>query len=100
MDFTIARLGPATEHLKRIADALTIIADLYSQDCAARNILPSPSRPGKDVIQEEDITYVDDAALAREDLKRQLGILTEEQREELLDYAPRLAEFVAPTEGE
>ena len=80
MDLTIARLGPATKHLERIADALEIIAGLYKAECDAVGITAQPKKRVNDPTEEGDVMYTDpDADFIRE-LKKEYGILSDSEK--------------------
>lgn len=83
MDINIARFAPLTEQVKRIADALELMANLYQQDCARTGVFPRPAKAVNEPIQPEDVEYVDEEKMWLEELKHQYGILSKEEKAEM-----------------
>ena len=80
MDITLARLGPATKQLERIADSLELIAALYKAECDGVGIVAQPKKRVNDPAEESDVSYTDpDQDFIRE-LKREYGILSDSEK--------------------
>ncbi|HKT90142.1 MAG TPA: hypothetical protein VJQ59_16975 [Candidatus Sulfotelmatobacter sp.] len=78
MDINIARFAPLTEQVKRIADALELMADLYEQDCEQRGVYSSPKSPVNDPIEAKDVEYVDEETMWINEMKAEYGIMSDE----------------------
>ena len=82
--FDALKISPQAERdLGRIAAAIEKIAKCYAAECEAAGLIVRPDKPVKDPVEERDITYTDDDKEFLEKLKKDYGVLTEEERASL-----------------
>ncbi len=80
MELNIARLGPLVKQAERIADALEVIASLYQQRSAEEGYVVRPKKPVNDPVEPEDVSYTDDSREWLADMKKQYGVLSEDEK--------------------